>query len=249
MSDTSSNLPRTEAKDVHLVGFRRGSVKALAGFRKGFHKVPATLPDNMFERQFATAICAADLDRDARDLFERLRAARGYKRKEISLGLEAPNATITTTDFTLDLGYEVDPQDPGDYLLTFDLHDIREITVFSDPQLNEAFQNIFSRVSFTFAQPVSIEDVIDEVEADNSGDVTVDYPPDYAECTIKLRGFLGEVRVTPRELEVITGVASGSSTSSAGVSPAELVKTFIKASDVLAANPSLEKLIPRSRRE
>jgi hypothetical protein len=247
MSDSPSNLPRTEAKDVHLVGSRRGSVKALAGFRKGFHKVPAVLPDNMFERQFSTAMCAADLDRDARDLFERLRTARGYKRKEISLGLEAPNATITTTDFILDLGYTLDPQDPGDYLLTFDLHDIREITVFSDPQLNDAFQNIFTRVSFTFAQPVSIEDVIDEVEADNSGDVTVSYPPDYAECTIRLRGFLGEVRVTPRELEVVTGAVGGSSNSSGGVSPAELVKTFIKASDVLAANPSLEKLIPRRR--
>ncbi|MBV9656604.1 MAG: hypothetical protein JO295_00710 [Verrucomicrobia bacterium] len=238
MSAHSSQLPRAEAKDVHLVGARPGNVKALAGFRKGFHKVPAALPDHFYERQFDTAICAADLDRDARDLFERLRVARGYKRKEISLAVDPPNATITTTDFILDLGYELDLARPDDYRRAVDLHDIREIAVFSDPQLNDALRDLFSRVSFTFAEPVKIEDVIDEVEADASGDAKVAYPPDYAECTIKLRGFVGEVRVTPRELEVVTGPGS---------SPAELVKTFVKASDVLAANPSLEKLIPRRR--
>lgn len=222
---------------VHLVGARPGNVKNLLGFRKGFHKVPALLPDAMFERQFP-AICAPDLERLGTELFNKLRAARGYKRKEINLNTDAPNATLTTSDFTLDLFYAPDPNDPGDYLLTHDLHTIRDIAVFADPALNEALAGLFSRVLFTFPTPVEVEDVIDELEDAPGGAANLRYPPDASECTVRLSGFVGEVRVTGRALEVI---------SPAGTSPAELVKTFVGATEVLAKNPSLEKLIPRRR--
>ena len=53
---------------------------------------------------------------------------------------------------------------------------------------------------------------------------------------MQLSGLAGVVRLTPRQLEVI---------SPAGASPAELVKAFVEASEVLAANPTLERLIPR----
>ena len=53
---------------------------------------------------------------------------------------------------------------------------------------------------------------------------------------MRLTGYVGEVRVTGREMEVI---------SPAGSSPAELVKTFVQASEILAANPTLERLLPR----
>ena len=225
----------TEVNRVHLLGTRPGNVKSLGGFRKGFHKVPATLPDAMFERQFA-AMCASDLEQLARELFEKLRTARGYKRKEINLNVDAPNATLTTTDFTLDLLYALDPEDPGDFRLTYDLHTIRDIAVFGDGSLNEVFAGVFNRVSLSFGESIDMEDLIDELEDQPGGQANLQYPPDCSECLVRLPGYVGEVRVTARELEVI---------SPAGASPAELVKTFVGASEVLAANPTLEKLIPR----
>ncbi len=225
-----------EVRSVHLLGQRPGNVKNLLGFRKGFHKVPAVLPDASFERQFP-AICAPDLEQLARDLFEKLRAARGYKRKEINLNVGSPDATLTTSDFTLDLRYELDT-DPGDFLLVHDLHTIRDIAVFADGSLNDVFSGVFSRVLFTFGQPIDMENLIDELEDAPGGAATLRYPPDCSECSIHLDGFVGQVRVTPRELAVV---------SPAGTSPAELVKTFVEASDVLAANPTLERLIPRRK--
>ena len=94
-------MSTAEVNRVHLLGTRPGNVKNLGGFRKGFHKVPAVMPDAMFERQFA-AMCAPDLEDLSRGLFEKLRAARGYKRKEINLNVDAPNATLTTTHYKMD---------------------------------------------------------------------------------------------------------------------------------------------------
>lgn len=229
--------PSAEVRNVHLLGAKPGNVKNLTGFRKGFHKIPATLPDSMFERQFG-AMAEPDLDRLARELFEKLRAGRGYKRKEINLNLDAPTATLTTTDFTLDLIYSPDPADPGDYLLTYDLHSIRDIAVFADGSLNDVFAGLFNRVSFSFGQAIDMENLIDELEEAPGGSASLRYPPDCSECIVQLPGYTGVVRVTPRQLEVV---------SPAGASPAELVKTFVEASEVLAANPTLERLIPRRK--
>ena len=232
-----SNPSAAEVRNVHLLGARPGNVKNLLGFRKGFHKIPSVLPDHSFERQFP-AICEPDLDRLARDLFEKLRAARGYKRKELSFNIGAPDATLTTTDFTLDLRYEIDPVDPGDCFLVHDLHTIRDIAVFADGSLNEVFAGIFNRVSLKFGESIDMEDLIDELEEAPGGSAGLRYPPDCSECVIQLAGFVGTVRVTPRELEVV---------SPAGASPAELVRTFVEASDTLSTNPTLEKLIPRRK--
>ena len=231
------NSPSAEASNAHLVGTRPGNVKNLLGFRKGVHKIPAILPDPMFERQFA-AISSPDIDKLGHELFEKLRAARGYKRKEINLAVNAPDATLTTSDFTLDLAYTPDPADPGDYLLTYDLHTIRDITIFADGSLDAVFSGVFNRVSFIFTQPIPMEDLIDELEEKPGASSNLRYPPDCSEVVMQLPGLIGQVRVTSRELEVV---------SPAGTSPAGLVKSFVAASDVLAANPTLEKLLPRRR--
>lgn len=230
-------MATAESTSARLAGARAGNVKNLAGFRKGFHRVPNALPDANYERQFA-AICAPDLQELADGLFERLRAARGYKRREINLACDPPNATLTTVDFTVDVLYAPGPDDPGDFQLSYDLHTIRDIAVFADGSLNEVFAGVFNKVALTFASPVNMEDVIDDLEAAPGGAANLRYPPDCHECFLRLPGFLGEVRVTSRDLEVI---------SPAAAAPADLVRTFVEASDALAANPTLAKLIPRRR--
>lgn len=233
----TQNPSSSGASNVHLIGSRPGNVKNLLGFRKGIHKIPAILPDQMYERQFG-AIAAPDIEKLGLELFEKLRTARGYKRKEINLAVNSPDATVTTSDFVLDLSYAPEADDPGDYRQTYDLHSIRDITIFADGSLDAVFEGIFNRVSFTFAQAIEVTDLIDELEEKPGASAGLRYPPDCSEVVMQLPGLLGQVRVTPRDLEVV---------SPAGTSPAGLVKSFVAASDVLAANPSLEKLIPRRR--
>ena len=221
--------------DVHILGTRTGIVKALLGFRKTFHRIPVVLPDAAFERQFI-GMCAGDLDRMVRDIFERLRAARGYKRREITLATDSPASTLTTTDFTLDLVYALDAAEPADYHITYDLHGIRDIGVFADEPLNIVFAGIFNRIAFPFPTAVNMEALIDELEATPGGAADLEYPPDCRECTVSLPGFTGRVRLNATQMEVVNRAAT---------SPADLVKTFVEASELLAANPTLARLLPR----
>jgi hypothetical protein len=230
MASTASAGP-----DVHILGTRTGVVKTLLGFRKTFHRIPVVLPDAAFERQFI-GMCAGDLDRVVRDIFERLRAARGYKRREITLATDSPASTLTTTDFTLDLVYSLDAAEPADYHITYDLHGIRDIGVFADEMLNAVFAGIFNRIAFPFPARVAIETLIDELEETPGGAADLEYPPDYRECTVSLPGFAGRVRLTSTEMEVVNRTAT---------SPADLVKTFVEASEILATNPTLARLLPR----
>jgi hypothetical protein len=223
------------ASNVHILGTRTGIVKALLGFRKNFHRIPVVLPDAAYERQFI-GICAADLDRLVRDLFERLRTARGYKRREITLATDSPATTMTTTDFTLDIAYALDAGEPADYQITYDLHSIRDIGVFADEQLNGVFAGIFNRIAFPFAEAVAMEKLIDDLEAVPGGASGLLYPPDCRECLVSLPGYLGNVRLTSTQMEVINPTST---------SPADLVKTFVDASELLASNPTLARLIPR----
>jgi hypothetical protein len=225
----------TAGPDVHILGTRTGIVKALLGFRKNFHRIPVVLPDAAFERQFI-GMCAGDLDRMVRDIFERLRAARGYKRREITLATDSPASTLTTTDFTLDLVYMLDAAEPADYHITYDLHGIRDIGVFADETLNVVFAGIFNRIAFPFPAALEMEALIDELEEAPGGAADLEYPPDYRECTVSLPGFAGRVRLTSTQMEVVNRTAT---------SPADLVKTFVEASELLAANPTLARLLPR----
>jgi hypothetical protein len=203
--------------DVHILGARTGIVKALLGYRKNFHRIPVALPDAAYERQFI-GICAADLDRLVRDLFD------------------SHASTLNTTDFTLDLAYALDVREPADYQITYDLHGIRDIGVFADEPLNAVFAGIFNRIAFRFPKAVAMETLIDELEAMPGGASGLLYPPDCRECLVSLPGLLGNVRLTSAQMEVIHPSAT---------SPAELVQTFADASEILAANPILAKLIPR----
>lgn len=225
----------TSGPAVHLLGTRTGIVKALLGYRKNFHRIPMALPDPGYERQFAS-ICSPDLDKLARDLFERLRMARGYKRREITLATDAPVSTLTTTDFTLDLAYSPDRREPADYQIDYDLHSIRDIGVFADEALNGVFAGLFNRISFPFGSKVPLEALIDELEAVPGGASQLVYPPDCSECELSLAGYAGKVRLTAAQLEVINPGAA---------SPADLIRMFVDASELLAANPTLKRLLPR----
>ena len=225
----------SSSRGVHILGTRTGIVKALLGFRKNIHRIPVVLPDPAYERQFI-GICAADLDRVVRDLFERLRIARGYKRREITLATDSPASTLTTTDFTLDLVYSLDAAEPADYQINYDLHGIRDIGAFADEQLNAVFAGIFNRIAFPFAEKVVLETLIDDLEALPGTATSLLYPPDCSECVVRLPGYPGKVRLTSSQMEVINPSAT---------SPGELVKTFVEAGELLASNPTLARLIPR----
>ncbi|HLP24327.1 MAG TPA: hypothetical protein VK477_01525, partial [Acidobacteriota bacterium] len=99
-SKTSSASPVSR---ISFVGRSSGAVKNLGGFRKQHH----TLPDavNAATTAFLAKLCAGELAEEGEAIFQRVRAAFGYKRAELSLDVATPHAVLTARDFVFEIDY------------------------------------------------------------------------------------------------------------------------------------------------
>lgn len=184
----------SKISQVRLSGGAGGAVKTLRGYDKSRHSVPDAV--NAATSGFLARLCAAELAEEAEAMFQRARAALGYKRAGISLDVGAGQATLTTKDFCWELAYALEPTDPARYALTRTLHSLRSGDVVRLAEFNELFAGQFDAVVFDLARGVRVEAVIDAVEAldpEAEGALTVDYPSDCSRCTLSAPGVAARV--------------------------------------------------------
>jgi len=98
---------------ISLVGRSEGWVKTLAGFKKQHHTVPDAV--NAATEGFLAKLCAAELAAEAERFFQRAKAAFGYKRTDLSLDVQSPHAVLVAKDFTLEITYALQADDPARY--------------------------------------------------------------------------------------------------------------------------------------
>src|SRR5687767_14450101 len=99
-------LPSRIVANIAFVGRSSGLVKTLEGFKKGRH----TLLDaaNAVTNAFLGKICGAELNKESERLFQEVRTALGYKRKEIALSVTSPFAVLTAKDFVAEILYALE---------------------------------------------------------------------------------------------------------------------------------------------
>ncbi|WP_231865816.1 hypothetical protein [Cephaloticoccus primus] len=225
-------MPDTLIAELRFVGRDAGAVKALSGFRKKQHTLPTAA--NPTTQAFLARLCAPELAERAEALFQTLREALGYKRRDISLNVESAQALLRARDFTLEIAYELDPASPSDYLITQTLLDAHEAAVLASDAFNAVFRGAFSELSFALKRGVQVEAVIDAVEAlddadggnsggpggrggDRAAPLRVSYPSDYSYCEIAVEGVAARVRCTGASVDLLFPK---------GGSPLELLREF-----------------------
>ena len=215
MSSSAEFSPSTLAA-LSLSGTSGGVVKRLRGFRKDRHTVPDAV--NSATQAFFARICADELAEEAEGWFQRARSACGYKRADLRLELGAANALLLAKDFSLEIAWALDSSDPGTYTITRTLRDVREADFVLSPACDAVFGGTFSQIIFTLARGVSVEAVIDAVEAlPEPARLGVAYPADCAECTLRVPEVDASVRCTGATLELVFPRAG---------SPRELIEAF-----------------------
>jgi hypothetical protein len=201
---------------ISLVGRDGGRVKALAGFKKQHHTVPDAV--NAATEAFLAKLCAAELAAEAEQFFQRAKAAFNYKRADLSLAVSSPGAVLTAKDFTLEIFYSLQADDPASYVITRTLHSLSESEGTARPELNDVFAGGFSGIVFALVKGVSVEAVIDAVEARGGEDgLAVNYPSDCRHCVLTVDSVKAEVICDGATLEMRFPRAG---------SPAELVEAF-----------------------
>lgn len=228
----ADDIPSCVVAEIAFVGRSGGRVKTLSGFRKPHHTVPDAA--NATTNAFLGKICAGELGAEAENLFQAIRAAFGYKRRELSLELASPAAVLTAKDFVVDIAYELEPAEPSHYAVTTQLRGLREATIARSEPMTQVFAGRFSEISFLLRKGASVEAVIDAIEAADRGtELSVTYPSDCRECEITVAGVDASVRCTATALEIVFPRASA---------PRELIEAFASVREAFRFDPVLAKL-------
>lgn len=231
----SADHPHKYVSRISLVGRSRGTVKSLAGFKKQQHTVPDAV--NAATTAFLGKLCAGELAAEGEQLFQRTKAALGYKRADLALEVISPNAVLTAKDFTLEIAYALETGDPASYGITRTLHSLRSGELVGQAEFNELFGAMFSGITFILAKNVRVEAVVDAVEAGAGEDgLSVHYPSDCRHCVLSVDGVAAEVLCDGATLE-LRFPRHGS--------PADLVATFaaVRAAFALTKNRVLGGLL------
>ena len=229
----SVELPPRVVASIAFVGRSSGQVKALGGFKKGHHSLPDAA--NAVTNAFLGKICAAELSAEAERLFQAARSGLGYKRKDLVLSVASPLATLTTKDFTVEIVYALDEHEATRYSVLTTLRELREAEFLRRESLSQLFPGAFSEICFSLVKGARVEAVIDAIESlDGEGGLTVNYPSDCRDCTIRVAGVDADVRCTGATLDVIF---------SRGGAPAELIDAFANVREAFQINKVLSGLI------
>jgi len=208
-------------------------VKMLGGFRKGHHTVPDAA--NAVTNAFLGKLCAGELAEEAERLFQDARTGLGYKRKDITLTIASPLATLVARDFAVDIFYALEERNPAQYAVTTTLRDLGDLRLARSDGLARLFAARFTEISFALKQGARVEAVIDAIEAlDGVGGLVVAYPSDCSTCSIRVQGVEAEVRMTGATLEVVFPRRGG---------PNELIEAFALVREAFQVSKDLQGLI------
>lgn len=229
----SSEVPASVIADLRFIGRSGGAVKTLGGFKKGRH----TLPDaaNATTNAFLGRLCESELTEQAEQFFQSVRTALGYKRKEIALTTSGPQAVLSARDFTFEIFYALEPANPESYAITQTLLDVKAVDLLQRAEFNEVFASLFTELSFTLKKGVSVEAVIDAIEAlDDETTLRVDYPSDCSECQISVEGVEAQVRCTGSSVDMVFPRAGA---------PQELLAEFLAVRSAFQLSKTLAGLV------
>lgn len=219
-------------RSLAIVGRTRGEVRRLAAFDKKRHSVPDRVCGAT--QAFLEKLCEGDLTEEAETLFQVAREQFGYKRREISLDVGSGFARLETKDFVLELRYELDDEDPGDYVIETSAKNVASRDLLESAPFNAVVGGRFDRLRCHLSSQVSVESVIDAVEDDDTALTKVVYPSDCSSCSVTIEGIVGEIFVDGAVLEVRYGKLT-----TAGV----LLETFERIGDRFFAAAGLDILL------
>lgn len=229
----SDELPSRVVAGIGFVGRGSGRVKNLEGFKKAHHTVPDAA--NAVTNAFLGKICERELGDEAEKLFQEVRVALDYKRKDIALSVTGPLAVLGAKDFTLEIFYALNERDPAQYDITTTLRGLMSLDLARTEAFGRIFGGRFTEISFNLKKGAPVETVIDAIEELDADDgLTVVYPSDYRDCTIRVEGVDAEVRFSGATLDILFPRAGG---------PAELVEAFAAIRDAFRISKGLSGLI------
>lgn len=184
-----------------LRGENTGRIKDLDGFDKTHHRLSGA--DPAAAERIVSMLGAAKIEREGQEIFQQIRAALGYKRRDIAFSREGSTGVIACTDFELTLNILPHPENLRDYVLEKTLSQLREANVLHNLAFNRTFEKTFHAYSVKMEQPIDVEKWIDNIEdKDLEKELELIYPPDCTFCEMRLPRSDFVVRITKEAITI-----------------------------------------------
>ena len=179
-----SGFPIETSFTVILRGSSSGRIRRLRGFKK-HHKVP----DAQYEatEDFVRKVGSEDVKLLADELYNDIREAFRYKRKEFGYSCEHGLAGIKTPDFSAQIRINHSQEDPKSYVLTTELTELYNEAIAANPALHACFNTRCDLLSITFPSGINVEEKIDAIEEIEGLEGCMSYEPDGSSFELKLR--------------------------------------------------------------
>ena len=200
----ASNLDR-----VLMTSMTTAPIKGLSGFTKGTHRVPDYFGPS--SSTYVAKLAADELKEDINRIARASREILGFSRKEISASIDVGSGSVISPGFEYCVSVVHNHDDTKQVVWNRDVRNVK-LDLWGSKSLDLIFNDVFDTIELGFSKKISVQDLIDRLEAAKDGSMTVEYEDtDPNRCTILLRAFAGRIEVTQTLLKLISRQTSNPS--------------------------------------
>jgi hypothetical protein len=185
---------------VSFVGETASRVKSLSGWKKTH-----SAPDGASARDqaYVAGIAAGELKKDLDAVYDALKQAFGFKRRELEVAEPADGTgTIVTPFFSYSISVSLDADDPTEVVWTRTVDNISEPRQIACEAFAEVFDGKFRKLQFALPSRVDVEDCIDAIEDAEIAGLGVDYDREATYCELRFADAVGAIRITAETLAI-----------------------------------------------
>ena len=179
-----------------LRGCEGGRVRRLKGFVKGAHFEPEAHSPNA--AAFVRKAGSAEVEARAQALYDRIRRAFAYKRRELVYSCEGGSAVIKGPDFEAAVQVGQDPEEPRSYRIVTEAGGFTRPEVVADETFVEVFRHYCDTVVIGFPRSLDIAARIDALEDGAPGLAEyLEYPADASSLSVCVPGAPVRLELRP----------------------------------------------------
>jgi hypothetical protein len=178
---------------VSLSNEKTVSVRSLSGFAK-HHKIPTSITP--YAVNFVANLASSDIEDDLNATFSKLKDAYRFGRKDLQTKRGDSGGSILTPFFDYDVTVTINAADPSEVVWRRQISHIREPQKVLADAFDTVFKGVLDTLEFSSGKPVSVEGVIDQIEAIQGGNITVRYDKDLQWCEIRITHLPATIKAT-----------------------------------------------------
>lgn len=176
-------------------------LRSLSGWKKS-HRIPDHY--NHTTEAFAVSCAADELKADLDNVYEQLKDAFGFTRRELQTSeLEDGTGTIITPYFNYSVTITLNPDELDAVIWRRTVDAIMVPEQIASEAFANVFDDVFDTLEFWLPTKVDIEDFIDATEAAKIPDLKIKHDRESTYCELQLEGAVGTVTLKSQSLSIV----------------------------------------------